>query len=330
MVCCNVDRVNYVVPNPCTAAEIVSEVPAPQLAFTLESNTSGFQINAVPYTGAVPVGSALPALSNGVIGTEVAFMVLCGGGIPSFPNTISITATIAAHDRRMLGIGFWDHYGSIHTDGDGIDYDSIEVYDGATLLHTQVGLNTANNGAFHETLFPAPVANADNIRMWAGNKPAGGSIHANTREIAPVWDWQGRIDWPCSANIFAIVRPVDPTLGPLRQISSGDRLTMTRGGIVIAGAGGTLAQNFGPHTMTFEVPPGVVGTITTNRPQDFSSLTVTQADNVITLSGNTTRTFDISWDFAAGGGCRPGYVRNGVVYDMANGFEIVDPQLCNG
>lgn len=332
MTCCPAHLVNYQVPNPCVAAPVLTEVPAPALAFTLEQNTSGFAILAT--VGAVNMyrvpGETLPNLSNGVVGGELGMRVDCGGGVVNFPDTIRVLGQLAAHDRQMIGFGHWNGYGSILTDGDGLNYSSVQVLDGATVLHNQSPIATANNGLMHETLFAAPVVGATGLRLVAGSKPAGGSLHANSSEVAPIWAWEGLMQWACNDLISCRIRPVNPFSGALRVLGgqAQGRFTVTHGGVVIFN-NGVLSQANGPHEFLFDVPAGVTGTVTTNLPNNFSSLVVTEASPSFVLSGNTAQTFSISWNFDAVG-CRPGIVSDGELRDVATGAVISNPQPCGG
>lgn len=335
MTCCPANIVCYALPQDCAAPQQRRLTPPGMADPVLVRNTSGFNI-AGAGQGNMPIGTAIPDLTNGFVGgsftaEQQAFRVDCGG-TTNFIDTIQIDVDIvqgADGARRMLGFGYWNGYGTILNDGDGLGGLVVHFFDAAnTLLGTQA-LPNVNSAAFHSAALAfGSTDQVDRIEIHIGQKPFPGSNHANLREIAPIWAYRSAADWRCfGRQVTATIDYTGESIAP--AVLEGNT---TSGAMMVAGAGITitptnLIQTNGPHSMTFTSNGPFEGTIITNQPGNFSSLTVSDSNPTITVTGNMNQTFDIDWDFPnmVGAAIRSAVLTDGDLRDLATG-AIVDPE----
>lgn len=182
--------------------------------------------------------------------------------------------------NKVVQIRLWNNAGGSVNDEDGIgtavatllDADGNILWQGALVAGNGGAIFTANlNGTANEIngVRVLRLSNITNLGTQAAPNILWRDINFRLR-------YSAIITWACP-------------LGTIRGNVEGLDAGLTLGA-------GTLVQTNGPHTITFKSQVAFNGTIVTNRPANFSSLTITNG-SVITVSGNQTNNFVVNFTF---------------------------------
>lgn len=320
MTCCQALPVCYVPGTPIVCGNLQQSAINPPILQNglLVQNTSGFTIT----------GSPAQIIDGNLSSPSGSFKVNSGGGIDNFQNTVHVSFDLSAA-ATLLGFAYWNGWGGIQTDGDGMGDILVDLFNPALLpVATGLALPNVNNGARHDLLF-GPFANVKSILLRMGAKPFAGSADANVREIAPIFRYESMLTWTCN-GLNVIGRIEEAGGAALTQIANpGGGISVLKGGTITV-SGGNLTQTDGPHTITFDAGGNnFVGNIVTNQPGNFSSLVVSNASPTVTVTGNATQTFDINWTITPASlmSKRLARLTDGVLYDVATGVAVVNPVI---
>lgn len=171
--------------------------------------------------------------------------------------------------------------GAFLNDADGISSANLTLYDAAlSVLHGPTPIVTGNSGAGFITDFspPGPFAGTQHFDLSDITEALGGAPNIHIREVRLLLRWAADITYVCPP--FTIVG---------HAVATTDTQA---GGITMPS--GLLNQTNGPHEIRWEVPPGVTGTVTTNNPGNFSTLTIVDG-TVMTVTGNQSNQFAVTW-----------------------------------
>lgn len=171
--------------------------------------------------------------------------------------------------------------GSFLNDADGISSAGLTLYDAALgVLHGPVPIVTGNSGAGFVTDFspPGPFLDVQHFDLSDITEALGGAPNIHIREVRLLLRWAATITYSCP---------------PFTMVGNVVAETDTQAGGITMSAG-QLNQVNGPHTITWEVPAGITGTVTTDHPERFSTLTIMDG-TVMTVTGNGTSQFAVTW-----------------------------------
>lgn len=202
-------------------------------------------------------------------------------GASTADSQVRVRWTYNADQPRAYAFQIFHGGGGILNDADGISSADLTLYDaGLGVLHGPVPIVTGNSGAGFITDFspPGPFASTRHFELSAIREALGGAPNIHIREVRLLLRWAAAITYSCPP--FTIVGDV---------VADTDTQA---GGITMPA--GQLNQTNGPHTITWSVPAGVTGTVTTNNPGNFSTLTITDA-TVMVVSGNANNQFSVEW-----------------------------------
>lgn len=336
--CCPDEPFCYGVPATCTGAPAQQDrPPVPVVTSVLEQNTSGFGLTSSNHNPLL-VGHDVRHLFDGDLnGFNFGLFVQTGNGAVSFLDTIIVRGDYSAHDRRLVGFGEADGWGNVVNDGDGLNGLSVDLYDVGNNIIGTVTVPNIFGGALHTAYLAAPTLAGQvayfRLRLGARGFAGGAQGGANMREAVAIWSWESDLSWGCGARrVNALVEHVDPLSAQavLQQVGSFDTYQATRGGQVVI-TPTNLIQTNGPHKITFSAAGPFQGQIITNNPGDFSTLTPSDSNPVVTITGNHNSQFRVNWTFPdLLTFAQPAYWRDGVAYDartnapLAPGFVAID------
>ncbi len=210
--------------------------------------------------------------------------------------------------NKVVQIRLWNNAGGSVNDEDGIGTAVATLLDADGNILWQGALVAGNGGAIFTTNLNGTANEINGVRVlrlsnitnlgthkhtwqhhpdrWSavGRRRCFGGL-TNGSEAAPNILWR---DINFRLRYSAIITWACP-LGTIRGYVEGLDAGLTLGA-------GTLVQTNGPHTITFKSQVAFNGTIVTNRPANFSSLTITNG-SVITVSGNQTNNFVVNFTF---------------------------------
>ncbi len=220
---------------------------------------------------------------------------------------------------RAVQIRLWNNGGGNVNDFDGIGTALATILDGNANVLWQGNLVAGNGGAIFVTeLNGVSLANQINgIRVLRlsniTNLPGAAAPDILWRNIDFRLTYVATMTWVC---------PQGTVVADIVGVNSG----------ITLGAG-TLTQTNGPHTLTFRSNKVFNATIVTNRPANFSTLTVTNG-TVLTITGNQINNFVLNPQFRDDQSATPvfGMLCNGVMtwYD-SNGNPVAAANIedCN-
>lgn len=202
-----------------------------------------------------------------------------GNNTVTFPQNIIVDYVYATIQDRVLNIRLWNNGGGVLTDQDGLSNATIaELYDNSGTLIFAGNLAAGNGGGVFVTnvsAFPG-LDGVKRLRLRNLRRQVASTVSPIWRDINLQLAYESTITWTCGDLVVTAL--VQGTLGNLTIGAT------------------NLVQTNGPHTMTFAANFPFNGTITTNRPADFSTLAVTNG-TVVTVTGNHNSTFAISYTY---------------------------------
>lgn len=215
-------------------------------------------------------GTTAADLGNWVIG--------CGFTTGDTQVAVRWSYTIPVDD--VWSVSVWHGAGGDTSDGDGLSPGSttLTVYGAANTVLFSGAATVAVNGSEQQTVFPSAldgVTGFEFSHMFKG--PGAPDLYI--REVRVNTQWKADISYSCPPYTMSAVVESD-------ALTSSPGLTLTAT---------NLDQTNGPHTLTWTVPPGVTGHVTTDHPENFSTLVITNGSTMV-VSGDQANQFSIQWD----------------------------------
>lgn len=249
-----------VAPLPTIATPDSAQVIANPLGWTFTGSL------AVTHDGAVSPGTVFWRINNGASTAD---------------SQVRVRWSYSQPQPRAYAFQVFHGGGGVLNDGDGISSANLTLYDaGLGVLHGPVPIVSGNSGAGFVTDFspPGPFVGTRHFELSDIREALGGAPNIHIREVRLLLRWAATITYTCP---------------PFTMIGNVEADTDTQASGITMPAG-MLNQTNGPHTITWSVPPGVTGTVTTNNPGNFSTLTVVDG-TVMTVSGNQNNQFAVTW-----------------------------------
>lgn len=256
--------------NPLSCGLPPTVTPLPTIALP---TSAAVLANPLGLTFTNPIGLTF---DGSTAGTNF-WRINCGG---LGPTQVDVRWTYSGDVDRVYAFQVFHGGGGILNDGDGISAANLVVRDAALGVLFSGPIVTGNSGAGFITDFspPGPFANVRHFDLedLATFTPAAPNLHI--REVRLLQRWAADIVYNCPP--FTITG---------RAVADTDTQA---GGITMPA--GLLNQANGPHTITWSAPPGVTGTVTTNNPGNFSTLSITDG-TVMTVTGNASNQWSVVW-----------------------------------
>lgn len=273
--------------------QVLDPVSPTIISATIEANPNNFTVSALSasHNGSLADWTTITTDANGA---ALGLVLRYNFGAPS----------------DIAQIRLDNNYGFDTSDFDGIGAATVTVFDAADIQLFQGPLSAGNGGApFFTTLGGGVIEDAayftlaDIVRQGA---PVG-PFTIGFREIAAVGTYRSLITWECpDETISALVEGVLP-------------------GVTYDGT--TVTQTNPPHTFTFSSSVGAFAVkIVTDNEAAWSTLEVTDAQPVTTLTGNAS--LSIESVPAISRGISAGWLNpDGTVTSVNTGEIIVDPLI---
>lgn len=275
-------------PNPCGCCPAGLSrcwAPVTPLMCTLPPAVIALPTTALPNSAVVlanPLGFTFTGpLSNtfdgSIAGTN--FWRINSGGVG--PTQVDARWTFNADVARSYAFRIFHGGGGILNDGDGVASATLVVRDSALGVLFSGPIVSGNSGAGFVTDFspPGPFGNLRHFDLEDIATFGGGAPNTHIREVQILQRWAADIVYTCP---------------PFTMTGHAVATTDTQAGGITMPAG-QLNQTNGPHDITWDIPASITGTITTDNPGNFSTMTIMDG-TVLTVSGNQNNAFSVQWD----------------------------------
>lgn len=246
----------------CTNLAIVDSPGANFTSAVVAENPRGFSVGYLDRTFDGNTSSGPPG-GHGIIDS--------GNDLTN--TQVAIDYMLSTPRDRVTHFRLWNQFGSNVTDFDGIGAATLTLFDASDNVLFTGPLVADNGGVPFDTPVGGPLDGVVRARLSdITANPGGSAPDIGWREVALVSTYEAILTTTCgTVQATAVVTGLNPGLSY---------------------ANGQLTQTSGPHDLTFTLPTGT-GTIVTDSPTSFSSLTFTNGSTV-TVTGNGTMSFALS------------------------------------
>lgn len=268
--CCQNVPTCYVADLPCRADP--TQVTDPNAV-------TPFNTSQIDNRGNYPHGANLPVLYDNHLGT--AWVADCNSVTPGDPCNFDLDFYFDRPLDFVTAMRIYHGWGSIHNDWDGVGPGGlVQLLDVNMNVMASQPMVSGNNGSGWVTPFPGgPYMQVRGLRMITPHRTNPGNNGLGIREVQLLQEYRSVLTWVCGANVFTAV-------------VAGDAPALTV-------AGGVITNTGGPKQLTFRANGDgrFTGTLVTDNPALFDTLTVTQANPVINVLASGTAQFRMEWDF---------------------------------
>lgn len=234
----------------------------PFTSHTVVSNTNAYGLNSIN------------AWYDGNIGN---WGTITTGNFNQAMSGLTIDFNTTVPRDRVREIRIWNNFGGNTSDNDGLGAATVTLFNSLNVaVFGPAPLTVANGPGPNVTTLPGPVDDVVRMRIVPTSKLVNGVWNTvGVREIQLVSNYEATITWDCGGD-------------PVTAIVTGPNAGVTM-------VGNQITQTNGPHTLTFDGPPGFTGQIVTNNPAAFSQLNIADGTQVI-LSGNAQIGLDLQFN----------------------------------
>ena len=268
--CCPAGLERCWAPQNPLACNTAQQVAPSQIA---TPNAAAVVANPNGYTFAGPITRT----HDGIIANDTGNWHINTSGAAQTATGVVVRWSYNADVNDVISFSIWHGAGGVLSDCDGVSAADLTVYDAAMNVLWTGPTTNGNSGIEWVTVLPL-LQGVRHFELSNMQRICNGSLNMWIREVRLNTRWEADLTYVCPPlTMTAHIEAVNPT---------------TAAGITVGAT--TLNQTNGPHTITWDLPPGVTGVITTNNPGNFSSLAIADG-TVTTVSGNANNQFSIEW-----------------------------------